>query len=256
MAASQGLFSDRISQFLYRASLFLFIFFTGGFVIVTPADLISQARRKDQEYNEIIVIATYLVTGGISGLLALSRLYQVRLLMADIPKRFVPGRHELPPSCANAIESELQRCEKIRAKLLPVNTVEHAGMPPPWNEGRNFPHVPYVEVIIKSLSLLEGKACGVSPMLKRKPNMSVRDYVFFLQEYMSLDDEIVRKFVAEYEDARFSEVPIELDQFKDIMKTFTLLMGGVVLRPQFSGATGLVGYERDNSSQSRWSSAS
>ncbi|KAK9380976.1 uncharacterized protein V2V93DRAFT_248570 [Kockiozyma suomiensis] len=221
--------SAKQSRFLYRCSLFLLIFFTAGFVIVTPADLLSQSYRNKQIYNEIIVSATYVAVGIVSLLLYIIRLYNVRNMLADIPKYYVPGRYDLPKNCAVAIESELVRCQMIQKKLAPPDTVTHPGLPPPSQTNIEFPNVPYLEVLMESVKLLEEKAHGLHPLLGRPPGTTLGEYVQFLEQHVEIDGALASKFTVGYEAARYSGVPTTADEFRDLMRTFTLLLRSIEL---------------------------
>ncbi|KAJ8097140.1 hypothetical protein POJ06DRAFT_262628 [Lipomyces tetrasporus] len=228
MASHNSLLSDRWARFLYRCSLFLLIFFTCGFVIVTPADLISQALRNEQIYNIIIVAATYFAVGLVALLLYLNRLYDVRVALSDIPKRYVPGNRDFPRRCANAIEAELIRCRLIQESIQPSDSVSHPGLPPPHSEF-DFPQVPYLEVLIESVKLLEIKASNLHPALRRKPGMSWKEYTLHLENYVSFDAVLAHQFIDAYEEARYSGRLITEDKFKDMMRTFTLLLRNIEL---------------------------
>ncbi|KAK7206357.1 hypothetical protein BZA70DRAFT_288734 [Myxozyma melibiosi] len=221
--------SAKTSHLLYRFSLTVLIFFTGGFVIVTPADLISQSYRNKQIYNESIVAATYVAVGIVSLVICLLRLYAVRLMLADIPKYYVPGRHELPKNCALAIESELARCQMIKKKLAPTENVYHPGLPPPSQAGVDFPQVPYLEVLMESVKLLEEKARGLHPQLGRRPSTTLTEYIEFLVAYIDVDMELARKFIAGYEAVRYSGEQATEDEFRGLMRTFTLLLRSIEL---------------------------
>ncbi|KAK9448332.1 uncharacterized protein V1518DRAFT_418682 [Limtongia smithiae] len=229
MAPSGRILSPQWAAFLYRCSLFLLIFFTFGFAIVTPADLIAQSARKERRYNVIIVAATYFVVAVVLLILYVVRLYGVRVLLADIPKRYVPGRHDLPKSCANVIEAELRRCKIIRTTLLPSeNTVLHDGLPPPKQAAVEFPLVPYIEVLMESVKLLDEKARSVHPALARRPSMALRDYASYLATTdVLMDAELARQFVDGYEEARYSGAAISEARFKELMRIFTFLLRSI-----------------------------
>ncbi|KAK9477724.1 hypothetical protein V1514DRAFT_333240 [Lipomyces japonicus] len=190
MALPRQVLSDRVSRVLYRISLYFLLMFTFLFVLVTPADMIVQAIRNRQDYKVIIVGTTFVNICVVGLILYASRLYDVRMALADVPKRYVPGQeHDLPRSSAVLIEHELRRCSMIRAQIeQPAEWVSHPGLPPPPapstkntthyannvnsddnnNNNKNttistaskfdFPEVPYVEVLIESARLLEEKA--------------------------------------------------------------------------------------------------
>ncbi|KAK9468323.1 hypothetical protein V1512DRAFT_259228 [Lipomyces arxii] len=218
----------RWASILYRCSLFLLVFFTFGFIIVTPADLISQARRNSQIYNVIIVAATYFAVTSFAILLYAVRVYDVRSALSDIPKRYVPGQHDLPKSCSDVIQAELVRCRMIQASLLPQEGISHPGLPPPHSDF-DFSQVPYLEVLIESVKVLETKACNLHPELQRRPGMPLRDYFMFLGQYVPIDVGLSRKFLDYYEEVRFSNCQITEERFKYIMRIFALLMRSVYL---------------------------
>ncbi|KAK9366837.1 hypothetical protein V1509DRAFT_628686 [Lipomyces kononenkoae] len=236
MSPRHNLISDSWARFLYRGSLFLLIFFTCGFVIVTPADLISQALRNKQIFDVIIVAAIYFAVGLVALIIYVNRLYSVRVALSDIPKRYVPGEQDFPKRCANTIESELIRCRMIQEALLPPDTVSHPGLPPPHSEF-DFPQVPYVEVLMESVKLLETKASTLYPTLRRKPSMSWKEYVLSLGQYVNFDEVLGHRFIDAYEDARYSGRPITEDKFKDMMRMFTLLLRSIDLPDKGSEAS-------------------
>ncbi|KAK9234498.1 hypothetical protein V1525DRAFT_412908 [Lipomyces kononenkoae] len=236
MGAHRNLLSDRWAGFLYRCSLFLLIFFTCGFVIVTPADLISQALRNKQIFDVIIVAAMYFAVALFALILYVNRLYTVRVALSDIPKRYVPGEEDFPKRCANTIESELIRCGMIHDALQPADTVSHPGLPPPHSEF-DFPQVPYIEVLMESVKLLEIKASNLYPPLRRKACMSWKEYILNLGQYVTFDEVLGHRFIDSYEQARYSGRPITEEKFKDMMRMFTLLLRSIELRDKGSEAS-------------------
>ncbi|KAK9317240.1 hypothetical protein V1522DRAFT_403049 [Lipomyces starkeyi] len=233
MSSHHSLLSDRWARFLYRCSLFLLIFFTCGFVIVTPADMISQALRNEQIFNIIIIAAMYFTVGLVALILYLSRLYNVRVALSDIPKRYVPGEQDFPKRCANTIEAELIRCQMIQESLQPSDNVSHPGLPPPHSEF-DFPQVPYLEVLIESAKLLEIKASSLHPVLRRKACMSWKEYASYLRRYVNFDEVLGDRFIDAYEEARYSGRPITEEKFKDMMRMFTLLLRSIDLPDKVS----------------------
>ncbi|KAK9458031.1 hypothetical protein V1511DRAFT_508122 [Dipodascopsis uninucleata] len=224
----------KYARFLYRCSLFFLVFFTTGFLIVTPADLISQALLNKQRYNIIIVAATYFGVGAAALVIYLNRLYEIRVTLADIPKRYVPGDHDVPKSCASVIASELIRCQMIQNELQPDSNVTHAGMPRPKHSEFDFPQVPYIVVLTECAKLLEQKIRILHSSFQRRPGMPFRDYMNLVEEQVVIDKESCQRFIDGYEYARFSGAAISEDQFRELIASFTLLIRNIDLPDDFS----------------------
>ncbi|KAK9470379.1 uncharacterized protein V1510DRAFT_423277 [Dipodascopsis tothii] len=216
--------SDRVANVLYSGSLFFLIFFTAGFLIVTPADTIHQAAKNNQIYNVIIIAAVYFAVALVAIVLYANRLYDVRLSLSEIPKGYMLSEIDVPKNCDRVINSELTRCGMIKVETQPDENVSHPGLPPPKHSNFDFPQVPYLEVILESVKVIEAKVVNLHPSLARQPGMTLRDYLAFLEDRVLLDTEMAARFVDEYEHARFSDRPLHEDQFKSILRVFTLLI--------------------------------
>ncbi|ODV92441.1 hypothetical protein CANCADRAFT_1031 [Tortispora caseinolytica NRRL Y-17796] len=81
---------DAFERFLYRFSLYFLVIFIIAFLIVTPADAVTQSLRNGQVYNGLIMAAAYIAVIVLSLFIYLSRLIQAHRDLAEIPKYYMP----------------------------------------------------------------------------------------------------------------------------------------------------------------------
>ncbi|KAI5788840.1 hypothetical protein DFH27DRAFT_572420 [Peziza echinospora] len=82
-----------LSAIFYSSSFTLLFVILTILLIITPADLIHQAlngRAVKQPYNVFIIIGSYALALILSTIIYVSRLYTIKRMMEDIPKRYVP----------------------------------------------------------------------------------------------------------------------------------------------------------------------
>lgn len=184
---------------------------------------------KKLNLNHIHFIAI-LVTYSISGLLFLMLVYfrhSTRRNMLDaIPHRIMPMLRpgDVSLRCRKKIIAELVRESKIEGQ--PSDFVEQKemfekighygwGAPGTTHEGTHFK-----TSIARSYRILEKAASRLNPAWAREPGMGVREYVRFLRAMCKLPKGVCRRYIRDYEVARFSPREFTCDEWKEFRSNF------------------------------------
>lgn len=128
----------RLFRWLYSFSLFIFAFFTFGFVAVTPIDVIAQTLGTSYSGIKLfIVIVVCVVFLVLTILLYFLRLFQRRVALNDIPTKsmYIPFENDLPRVVCERIDQRLNECMQIKEKGGPLgdedSVINHPGRAPP-----------------------------------------------------------------------------------------------------------------------------
>lgn len=128
----------RLFRWLYSFSLFIFAFFTFGFVAVTPIDVIAQTLGTSYSGIKLfIVIVVCVVFLVLTILLYFLRLFQRRVALNDIPAKsmYIPFENDLPRVVCERIDQRLNECMQIKEKGGPLgdenSVINHPGRAPP-----------------------------------------------------------------------------------------------------------------------------
>lgn len=156
----------RMLVWLYSISLVILVVLTAAFVAVTPIDVVVHTTGTSLSGIKLfIVIIVCVVYVALAFFLYISRLYQNRVLLNEIPSKsvYVPEEGDLPKSVYRKIQQKLEKCIEIKAMAGPLTNpgpINHPGMAPPdYIQERNHgvgcflpPNTCY-EDIVRSLAL-------------------------------------------------------------------------------------------------------
>lgn len=156
----------RLFHWIYSVSLFTLVTLTLALISVTPIDVIVQTASATfsgvKLFIVIIVCVVFLLA---SFILYISRVYQHRVSMKDIPNHTVYAlqRNDLPKQVYRNIEQKLQECREIRNRAQPLTrdgTINFPGISPPeyiqrrntGNEGNLLPPNLHYGDVVRSFS--------------------------------------------------------------------------------------------------------
>ncbi|KAI5240224.1 hypothetical protein E4T42_08453 [Aureobasidium subglaciale] len=132
----------------------------------------------------------------------------------------------------------------------PWGRVSHAGWSSPSQlDAHLAPHVHFRTVVMELPNLVEARAVSLAPpdpsfdpqtrdgtatpdrqvvnLLSRKPTADMRSYLAQLSGLGLIPPEAGQDFVQRYEHARFSPIPINEDDFEDLMSAFAILLANL-----------------------------
>lgn len=218
---------ESIHNWLYRTSfLFLMLCFS-AVVAAMPIDMIIQSQKTGQFWNAIIIIAAYALLAMIAGIITIFRIISTNRSLAAIPHNYTPGLADVPIELYKNIQSELQRCRDIARKARPIFRnpplrISHDGlMPPSVKQRGRLADTTYIEVIKLASETIVNKAQVLHPYLDRSPGMSLLSYVYMLFHHgvIATSEDVVKKFVEQFECARYSGKLVTEAQFAQFMES-------------------------------------
>ncbi|KAI4719859.1 hypothetical protein E4T48_03904 [Aureobasidium sp. EXF-10727] len=127
----------------------------------------------------------------------------------------------------------------------PWGRVSHAGWSSPSQLDANLaPHIQFRTVVMELPNLIEARAVSLAPpltiqdatatpdprvvnVLSRKPTADMRSYLAQLSILGLISPDAGQDFVHRYEHARFSPIPINEDEFENLMSTFATLLANM-----------------------------
>jgi len=148
-----------------------------------------------------------------------------------IPQNVMPylRRGDLSRHFRNYILGELVKSNDIYVSLQPkitedckiLNLKNHMG----YGLMENNKIVHFKSAISSSYWYLESASTEADPQLKRKPTMTVREYVsYLLRKYPELDRNLCSDYVYSYERARFDKNEFTLEEWTEFVNKFQLLL--------------------------------
>ncbi|KAK6006506.1 hypothetical protein QM012_006916 [Aureobasidium pullulans] len=132
----------------------------------------------------------------------------------------------------------------------PWGRISHRGWSSPSQLDANLaPHIQFRTVVMELPNLIEARAVSLAPpnssfnpsmqdtttaadpqiveLLSRRPTADMRSYLAQLSGHGLVPPDIGQDFVQRYEHARFSPIPIEEDEFEDLMSVFATLLASM-----------------------------
>ncbi|CAD0113385.1 unnamed protein product [Aureobasidium uvarum] len=128
----------------------------------------------------------------------------------------------------------------------PWGRVSHAGWSSPSELDANLaPHIQFRTVVMELPNLIEARAVSLAPpllitqdatatpesrivnVLSRKPTADMRSYLAQLSGLGLIPPDAGQDFVQRYEHARFSPIPMNEDEFEDLMSAFATLLANM-----------------------------
>lgn len=267
-----------------------------GLVLITPGDTIYQAYRDRQYYYISVIGGAYVLTFISAILIYASRLYTNRVVLAGIPKTWIPvEKGDVSKRVWRVIADGLTRSTMISFKVRPRNTKDEEASPildnlglhlrrnslsreashrgqdglsyalpalPSWGliahdgwsspSSDDLPNLQYEPVIVELPHLIEAKAVSLAPpdpaypsavtpdgleapvfipdarvveSLQRPVGMGLRDYILYLTNMDLIEPpSLGAKFLAIYENARFSGLELTEYEFRTLMGVFAEIL--------------------------------
>ena len=111
--------------------------------------------------------------------------------------------------------------------LQPQEEFNQQGFITTLNDQNEHQVVDISSVIQSTARVLELTATKLNPKLKRRGNMSLREYIYFLMKHLSLDKSICNSYVETYELARFSNITLSKSQYQSFTELFHVLLQSI-----------------------------